>query len=114
MWDLRPQVYSSSSLPREGSVPKLAIIRQIYFLPGREEDGTRWLGETEGLRRAAGQSAQWVLRGQIDTREYLWVQIWETYHAYEGWRRSDERARLANERGHFMTHHPTRMFDLLE
>jgi heme-degrading monooxygenase HmoA len=95
-------------------VPKLAIIRQIYFLPGREEDGARWLTETEELRRAAGQADQWVLRGQIDTREYLWVQVWTSYEAYEGWRKSDERARLASERGRYMTHHPTRMFDLLD
>jgi heme-degrading monooxygenase HmoA len=95
-------------------VPRLAIIRRIYFLPGREEEGVRWLTETEPRRQAAGQVAQWVLRGQIDTHEYLWVQIWETYAAYETWRRSDERAGLAAERGRFMTHHPTRMFDLLE
>jgi heme-degrading monooxygenase HmoA len=95
-------------------VPRLAIIRQIYFLPGREEEGARWLTETEPQRRAAGQVAQWVLRGQIDTREYLWVQVWESYVAYDGWRRSDQRAQLASDRGRFMTHHPTRMFDLLE
>ena len=95
-------------------MPKLAIIRQIYFLPGREDEGVRWLDETEPLRRQAGQTAQWVLRGQIDTREYLWTQVWESYAAYEGWRNSDERTRLAAERGRFMTHHPTRMFDVLD
>jgi len=95
-------------------VPKLAIIRRIYFLPGREADGVRWLAETEPRRRAAGQEAQYLLRGQIDTHEYLWVQIWESYAAYERWRRSDERSELAAQRGRFMTHHPTRMFDVLE
>ena len=93
---------------------RLAIIRQIYLLPGREEQGTRWLAETEGVRRDAGQLAQWVLRGQTDTHEYLWVQVWESYEAYAAWRDSDARARLADERGRFLTHHPTRMFDLVE
>jgi len=95
-------------------VPKLAIIRQIYFLPGREAEGVRWLAETEPKRREAGQDAQYLLRGQTDTHEYLWVQVWQSLDAYERWRRSDGRATLAAQRGRFMSHHPTRMFDLLD
>ena len=93
---------------------RLAIIRQIFLLPGREEQGTRWLSDTEDVRRQAGQLAQWVLRGQIDTHEYVWVQVWESYEAYAAWRGSPERARLADERGRYLTHLPTRMFDLVE
>lgn len=95
-------------------MPRLAIIRQIYFLPGREADGARWLTETEPRRRGAGQIAQWVLRGQIDTHEYLWIQVWSSYEAYDAWKRSVERERLAADRARYMTHHPARMFDLVE
>ena len=95
-------------------MPKLAMIRQIYFLPGREAQGVRWLQDTEPARRESGQLAQWVLRGQTDTHEYLWVQIWTDYESYEQWRRTPARARLAGERGRFMTHHPSRMFDVME
>ena len=93
---------------------RLAIIRRIHLLPGREDDGIRWLCQTETLRREAGQATQMILRGQIDRNEYQWVQIWEDAASYDAWRRSPDRERLAVERGRFMTHEPTRMYDLLE
>ena len=92
----------------------VAIIRQIYFLPGREAEGVRWLSATEATRILAGQVAQYLLQGQIDTKEYLWVQIWADTGAYEAWHRSEARERLASERGRFLTHHPTRTFDLVD
>jgi len=95
-------------------VPRLAIIRQIYFLPGREHEGAGWLTDTEPRRRDAGQIAQWVLRGQIDTHEFVWIQVWSSYEAYDNWRRSGDRERFVAERARYMTHQPTRMFDLLE
>lgn len=93
---------------------KLAIIRRIHLLPGREEDGIRWLGETAPARRQAGQISQLLLKGQIDPHEYQWVQIWTDDRSYAAWRRSPDRSRLAAERGRFMTHEPTRLYDLLE
>ena len=93
---------------------KLAIIRRIHLLPGREEDGIRWLCETAPTRRRAGQVLQLILRGQIDPHEYQWVQVWADDRAYTAWRASPERSRLAAERGRYMTHEPTRMYDLLE
>jgi heme-degrading monooxygenase HmoA len=95
-------------------VSKLAIIRQIHLLPGREEDGIRWLCETAPMRSQAGQLSQLILKGQIDPHEYQWVQIWADDRAYAAWRASPDRSRLAAERGRFMTHEPTRMYDLLE
>jgi heme-degrading monooxygenase HmoA len=95
-------------------VSSLAIIRQIHLLPGREQDGIRWLCESEPVRRGAGQLTQLVLKGQIDPREYQWVQIWSDDRAYATWRGSPDRSRLAAERGRFMTHEPTRMYDVLE
>jgi heme-degrading monooxygenase HmoA len=95
-------------------VTKLAIIRRIHLLPGREEDGIRWLCETAPVRRQAGQVSQLILRGQIDPHEYQWVQVWDDARAYAAWRASPSRERLASERGRYMTHEPTRMYDLLE
>lgn len=93
---------------------KLAIIRRVHLLPGREQEGVRWLCATEPERRAAGQLSQLVLRGQIDPHEYQWVQLWRDHLAYDAWRRSPERGRLAGERGRFMTHESTRLYDVLE
>ena len=93
---------------------KLAIIRRIHLLPGREEAGIRWLCETAPVRSRAGQVSQLILKGQIDPREYQWVQIWDDDRAYAAWRASPERSRLAAERGRYLTHEPTRMYDLLE
>ncbi|HEY3110203.1 MAG TPA: antibiotic biosynthesis monooxygenase [Chloroflexota bacterium] len=93
---------------------KLAIIRRIHLLPGREEAGIRWLYETAPMRRQAGQLSQLLLKGQIDPHEYQWVQIWADDRAYAAWRASPDRSRLAAERGRYMTHEPTRMYDLLE
>jgi len=95
-------------------VSKLAIIRRIHLLPGREEDGIRWLSETAPTRRQAGQLSQLLLKGQIDPHEYQWVQIWSDDRSYATWRASPDRSRLAAERGRYMTHEPTRMYDLLE
>jgi heme-degrading monooxygenase HmoA len=95
-------------------VSKLAIIRRVHLLPGREGAGIRWLCETGEVRARAGQLTQLILKGQIDTHEYQWVQIWSDDRAYAAWRASPDRSRLAAERGRFMTHEPTRMYDLVE
>jgi heme-degrading monooxygenase HmoA len=95
-------------------VSKLAIIRRIHLLPGREGDGIRWLSETAPMRRQAGQLSQLLLKGQIDPHEYQWVQVWVDDRAYAAWRASPDRSRLAAERGRYMTHEPTHMYDLLE
>jgi heme-degrading monooxygenase HmoA len=95
-------------------VPEVAIIRQVFLLPGREAEGIRWLEETEPARREAGQLRQYLVRGQIDPQEYQWVQLWSSYEAYEGWRRSPSRRQLAEERGRFMTHLPSSFYDVLE
>lgn len=95
-------------------MPKLAIIRRVVLLPGRETEGIQWLHGTEPIRRGAGQLWQMVLRGQVDPHEHHLVQLWRDGAAYDLWRRSEERARLAIERGRYMTHEPTRMYDVLE
>lgn len=95
-------------------MPEVAIIRRVFLLPGREDEGVRWLEETEPVRRNAGQIRQYVVRGQIDPQEYQWVQIWSSYEAYNTWRTSAERRALADQRGRFMTHEPTVYYDVLE
>lgn len=93
---------------------RLAIIRRIFLLPGRESDGVRWLQETEPLRRQAGQVSQMIIRGQTDPKDIRLVQYWQDRAAYDAWRRSPDRERLSVERGRFMTHEPTRQYDLIE
>lgn len=95
-------------------MPKVAIIRRVYLLPGREADGIGWLVATEPGRRQAGQLGQWVLRGQIDTHEYQFVQVWRDEESYQAWRRSDDRRRLNADQGRFVTYDPTRRFVVLE
>jgi heme-degrading monooxygenase HmoA len=73
-----------------------------------------WLNQTEDVRRAAGQINQYVLRGQVDLHDYQWIQIWQDFATYDRWRKSPERSRLADERARFMTHGPTRSYDVLE
>lgn len=92
----------------------LALIRSIHLLPGRESEGVSWLDRTEPVRRAAGQVAQYILRGQVDLHDYQWVQIWHDFQTYDGWRRSPERARLVSERARYMTHGAIRPYDVLE
>ena len=88
-------------------MPKLAIIRRVILLPGREAEGVAWLQRTEPARRAAGQLEQLVVRGQTDPGEHLWIQVWRSPEAYEGWRRSPERGRpLHDARAHTALRRP--------
>ena len=91
---------------------RLAIVRRLHLLPGREDAGLQWLRDTEPIRRQAGQEAQYVWHNTVDPSDYQFVQIWQDRAAYERWRASPERARLASERSYYMTHEPTRMYDV--
>ncbi len=91
----------------------LMILRPIHPLPGRHQDALAWLTQTEPVRRNAGQITQYVLRSVIDSREFLFVQVWESREAYERWRETPERAGLADERQRFLTHDPTRLFEVV-
>lgn len=91
---------------------RLVIVRTLHLLPGREEAALTWLRDTEPVRRNAGQVTQYVWRGIVDPNEYQFVQIWEDRAAYDCWRGSPERARLADERSHYMTHEPTKFYEL--
>ncbi|TAK20222.1 MAG: hypothetical protein EPO26_19215 [Chloroflexota bacterium] len=93
---------------------EVAIVRRVFLLPGREADALAWLHHTEPLRRAAGQTRQFVVRGLIDSHEYQWIQFWRSYEAYDTWRRGPTRADLNDQRGRFMTHEPTRAYDVVE
>ena len=91
----------------------LMIVRPIHLLPGREQEALRWLRETEPLRRKAGQISQMVLHNVVDSNDYELVQIWESRAAYEDWRGTTERSRLFDERARFLTHSPTRLYDIV-
>jgi quinol monooxygenase YgiN len=91
----------------------LIVIRPIHPLPGRHQEALRWLTETEGLRKEAGQIKQYVLRSIVDSSDFEFVQLWRDRAAYESWRESPERTRLAHERQRYLTHDPTRLFDVI-
>ena len=91
---------------------QLVIVRTLHFLPGREAAALQWLRETEPIRQQAGQITQYVWRSLVDPGEYQFVQIWQSRDAYERWRKSPERAHLADERTRYMTHGPTTFYEL--
>jgi heme-degrading monooxygenase HmoA len=95
------------------AVAGLIIIRPIHPLPGRHQEALRWLAETENVRRQAGQISQFVLRSVVDSSDFEFIQVWQDRGAYDRWRESPERSRLANERQNFLTHDPTRLFDVI-
>lgn len=90
-----------------------AVIRQIHLLPGREEQGVRWLQQSEIGRRQAGQKVQYLLKSIVDSSEYTFIQIWESRAAYDQWRRTPERQQLADERQRYFTHEPTSLYEVL-
>jgi len=92
---------------------ELAIVRPIHPLPGRESAAVEWLESTEEERRRAGQRAQYVLRSIVDRADFVFVQVWESRAAYDRWYESDERKRLSAERQNYLTHQPTRMYEVL-
>lgn len=92
---------------------KLMIIRPIHPLPGRHQEAWDWLAETEPVRRQAGQLSQFVLRNVVDSTDFEFVQIWQDRQSYERWRDTPERARLAAERQRYLTHDPTRLYDII-
>ena len=89
------------------------IIRPIHPLPGRNDEGLRWLADTERMRQAAGQVSQFVLRNVFDSGDFAFVQVWRDRSAYERWRDTPERARLAGERERYLTHDPARLYDVV-
>lgn len=92
---------------------KLMIIRPLHPLPGRHDEALRWLGETEKVRRQAGQISQYYLRSVVDSSDFEFVQIWVDRQAYERWRESPERATLAAQRQRYFTHDPTRLYEII-
>ncbi len=92
---------------------RLMIIRPVHPLPGRHDEAQRWLAETEPIRRQAGQIVQYYLRNVVDSSDFEFVQIWVDREAYERWRESGERATLANERQRYLTHDPTRLYEVI-
>lgn len=95
-------------------MPKVAIIRRLFLLPGRETEAVHWLHWTEPMRRAAGQIWQMALLSDVDPHECHFVQVWRDMPAYDAWRSSPDRTRLVMERGRYMTHAPTRLYDVLD
>ena len=89
------------------------LIRQIHPLPGREAEAAEWYRESEALRRRAGQTSQMLLRSLVDPSEYRLVQVWNSRQAYDAWRRTPERERLAAERNRLMTSEPAHTYEVL-
>jgi heme-degrading monooxygenase HmoA len=89
------------------------IVRPIHPLPGRFEEALRWLADTEPLRSQAGQIAQYVLRSTVDSSDFEFVQMWRDRQSYDRWRETAERANLASERQHYLTHDPTRLYEVI-
>lgn len=91
---------------------RLLIIRPIHPLPGRVAAALRWLEETEPIREANGQLQQYVLRGIVDNADYQLVQVWSDHAAYQRWRATPDRARLAYDRQLYLTHDPARLYEI--
>lgn len=91
----------------------LVIIRPIHPLPGRYQEALRWLAETETFRQQAGQLSQHVLKSVVDSTDFEFIQVWQDRESYDRWRESPERARLAQDRQNYLTHDPTRLFDVI-
>jgi heme-degrading monooxygenase HmoA len=89
-----------------------SIIRPIHILPGREAEAIEWLKNTEDERRKAGQITQYVLQSVVDSADFVFVQFWESREAYDRWRESPQREHLAAERRRFLTHDPTRTYEV--
>jgi heme-degrading monooxygenase HmoA len=89
------------------------IIRPIHLLPGREPEAIRWLSETEAQRREAGQISQMVLHNVVDSNDYEFVQVWESRASYDEWRNTATRAQLSDDRARYLTHSPTRLYDIV-
>ena len=96
-----------------GNEAQLVIIRPVHFHPGRQEEAIAWARETEPIRRQYGMLYQWVLRGVVDQWDCQFVQVWESEEAYQRWRRSDDRARLVQERTQFVSNDPTKHYRVL-
>jgi heme-degrading monooxygenase HmoA len=93
-------------------LPRLLIIRPIHPLPGRVAEAFRWLEETEPIRALAGQVEQFMLRGVVDGNDYQLVQVWSDHAAYQRWRETPERARLAHDRQLYLTHDPAKLYEI--
>ena len=91
---------------------RLVIIRPIHPLPGRLAEAIRWLEETEPIRVANGQLQQYVLRGVVDNGDYQLMQVWSDHAAYQRWRLTPERARLAHDRQLYLAHDPARLYEI--
>ncbi len=91
---------------------RLLIIRPIHPLPGRVPEALRWLEETEPIRQANGQLQQYVIRNIVDSGDYQLVQVWSDHAAYQRWRSTPERARLAYDRQLYLTHDPARLYEI--
>ncbi len=91
---------------------RLLIIRPIHPLPGRLVEALRWLEETEPLRAANGQLQQYVIRNIVDSGDYQLVQVWSDHAAYQQWRATPDRARLAHDRQLYLTHDPARLYEI--
>lgn len=94
-------------------MPQITLIRSIQMPPGSRERSIEWIHQTEELRRQAGQISQYFLKGITDPNEYLFIQVWQSLEAYENWKQSPERQRLAAERQRLLTHGPVEFYEVL-
>lgn len=92
---------------------ELVIVRPVHFTPGREPEAIAWAQETEPVRRRHGMKHQWILRGTVDQWDCLMIQVWQSEEAYQHWRRSEERARLVQERLQFAGNDATKTYRVL-
>lgn len=92
---------------------QMMIVRRLTLQPGRVNEAIKWLKNKEEQRRKAGQISQLVARSMTDTKEYLFIQVWESKEAYDRWHKSDERAALAEERKSLLAHEPILFYQVL-
>jgi len=94
-------------------MPQIMLIRSIHTPPGNRERTIEWIRQTEEVRRQWGQISQYFTKGITDPSEYLFIQVWESLEAYQNWKQSPERQRLAAERQRLLTHGLVEFYEIL-
>jgi heme-degrading monooxygenase HmoA len=89
------------------------LIRAIHMSPGNRERTIEWIRQTEEVRRRFGQVSQYLAKGITDPTSHRFIQVWQSLDAYQAWKQSDDRERLASERQRLLTHGPVEFYEIL-
>jgi quinol monooxygenase YgiN len=86
---------------------RYVVIRTVEMPPEAVERTAEWLRATEPTRQAWGMLFQLLARQIISPRTYVLVQVWQSEEAYNRWRASEDRKKLAAEAPRMYIHATT-------